>query len=168
LDRLAPGAWAAFETSWLGPAPRREYGEALLALASPGQAWAGYGRQGAGKPAGGEGAQAAAGAAATGPLLWLLVQTSERWLLEAVSETDWATYRFAADDGFPALASRLGCAAQFSREALYMPLADLTGDRSEMAIAARDLPFLRALRERFRGRVIHTSMDAWRAGLTAP
>ncbi len=201
LDRLAPGAWTAFAASWLGPAPRREYGEALLALASPEQAWVGYARPGAGKPAGGDGAQPAAagaapatatplvhpplspatgetpaatgggpaaGAAPTGTLLWLLVQTSGRWLLEAVSETDWATYRFAADGDFPALASHLGCAAQFSREALYMPLAELTGDRSEMAIAARELPFLCALRERFRGRVIHTSMETWRAGLTAP
>ena len=42
----------------------------------------------------------------------------------------------------PALVSRLLCAPQFSKEALYNPLADLTGDNAELAIPAQFLGFL--------------------------
>ena len=67
----------------------------------------------------------------------------------------------------PALASRLLCAPQFSREALYLPVERLAGVHGELATAARDLAFLRELRARFVDRVIHTSPEAWRTELLA-
>ena len=45
----------------------------------------------------------------------------------------------------------------FSREALYLPIEALTGERGEYAIPARDLPLLRDLRARFVGRKMHAS-----------
>ncbi len=89
------------------------------------------------------------------------------FLLESISQEDWATYRFTGGEELPRLVSRLLCAPQFSREALYLPLEALTGERAEYAVAARSLPFLRALRERFGGRVVHGDLAAWRGGLDA-
>jgi hypothetical protein len=100
-------------------------------------------------------------------VLWLLAGESDRWVLEALSSGDRATYRFQGGAEIPPLVSSLLCAPQFSREALYLPLESLTGDRAELAMAARDLPFLRALRERFRGRVIHGDLARWKDGLNA-
>jgi hypothetical protein len=123
---------------------------------------------------------AAAGPAATEPgggigagsqdphVLWLLAGEGDRWTLEALSSGDRATYRFQGGGEMPALVSSLLCAPQFSREALYLPLESLTGGRAELAMAARDLPFLRALRERFRGRVIHGDLARWKSGVDAP
>ena len=121
--------------------------------------WAGYGRP---DTAGG-GAPNATPATS----LWLLVNAGEKWFLEAVSEQDWATYRFRGGAEMPALASRLLCAPQFSREALYLPVERLAGAHGELATAARDLGFLRELRARFVDRVIHTSPEAWRTELLA-
>ena len=63
------------------------------------------------------------------------------------------------------LASRLLCAPQFSREALYLPIEALGGERGELAIAAQNLGFLVALRRRFTGRIIHRSPESWRADI---
>ena len=60
------------------------------------------------------------------------------------------------------LVSRLLCAPQFSKEALYGPREMLTGERADLAIAAQFLGFLEGLRARFEGRVIHASPEGWR------
>ena len=85
------------------------------------------------------------------------------WFLEALSIEDRATYCFAGGEEVPALVSRLLCAPQFSREALYSPLAELTGDNAELAVPARSLGFLVELRERFRDRVIHQTVGGLEA-----
>jgi hypothetical protein len=84
------------------------------------------------------------------------------WFLEALSIEDRATYCFSGGDDMPALVSRLLCAPQFSREALYSPLQELTGDSADLAIPAQYLGFLVELRSRFRDRVIHQSVEGWR------
>ncbi len=93
----------------------------------------------------------------------MLAGRQDKWFLEALSMDDHATYRFKGGDEVPALVSRLLCAPQFSKEALYSPLADLTGERADLAIPAGSLGFLVALRERFQGRLIHKGVEAWRA-----
>ena len=160
IDALVPGSAEAFKGSWLAAMPRRSEGEALMGLPGVSSVWAGYGRT----DASGAGAPSAAPAAS----LWLLVNAGERWFLEAVSEQDWATYRFRGGAETPALVSRLLCAPQFSREALYLPLDRLAGVHGELATAARDLGFLRELRACFVDRVIHTSPEAWRTELGSP
>ena len=89
------------------------------------------------------------------------------WFLEALSSGDRATYCFAGGEEMPALVSRLLCAPQFSREALYGPVDTLIGDRAELAIAAQFLGFLARLRGCFRGRVIHRSVEGWQAEMDA-
>ena len=102
-----------------------------------------------------------------GRLLWMLSGKGGVWFLEALSSGDRATYCFAGGEEMPALVSRLLCAPQFSREALYGPLDTLTGERAELAIAAQFLGFLVRLRGCFRGRVIHRSIEGWQAEMDA-
>jgi hypothetical protein len=147
LDALAAGASGAVFASWVPSQPRSVQGAALREWAADGTVFAGY---------------ATDGDAAN---LWLLARRGERFLLESISLEDCATYRFAGGDELPSLAASLLCAPQFSREALYLPVEELTGERADYAIAARSLPFLRELRDRFRGRIIHTEPAAWRAAL---
>ena len=54
--------------------------------------------------------------------LWMLAGKDGIWFLEALSIEDHATYCFTGGDEIPALVSRLLCAPQFSKEALYSPL----------------------------------------------
>ena len=89
------------------------------------------------------------------------------WFLEALTGEDRATYHFSAGDEMPALVSRLLCAPQFSKEALYGPPETLTGEQADLAIAAQFLGFLVRLRARFRGRVIHTSLESWQKDIGA-
>jgi hypothetical protein len=98
-------------------------------------------------------------------LLWMAVRRGGRWILEALSEGDRATYAFEIGDDGPKLLSMLLCAPQFSREALYLPVERLTGERAPLAAAARELPFLRALRARLKARAVHASFDAWKKSL---
>ena len=94
--------------------------------------------------------------------LWMLNGKGGVWFLEALSIEDRATYCFKGGGEVPALVSRLLCAPQFSKQALYSPLADLTGDSAVLAIPARSLRFLVELRRRFAGRIIHQTADGWR------
>jgi hypothetical protein len=103
------------------------------------------------------------GPEAMGASFWLLSNRAGRWLLEAASERDFATYELAGEAEVPRLASHLLWAPHFSRQALYMPLSDLAGPRAALALPARELGFLRDLRARFRGRIIHSGFDAWRS-----
>jgi hypothetical protein len=192
MSALCPGFEETFGSGWLARLPRRGEGEHLLNWASPGSSWLGCSRETA---AGGEGpaeageepadigapADAAppaapgppraaappAAAEAGGRLLWVLSGKGGAWFLEALSSGDRATYCFAGGEEMPALVSRLLCAPQFSREALYGPLDTLTGERAELAIAAQFLGFLVRLRGCFRGRVIHRSIKGWQAEMDA-
>jgi hypothetical protein len=184
LEQTAPGFAAAATSSWLRMLPRKREGEVLLAQAE--RVLLGYSRSAARqpdpaapeeKPAVGppgssepqDGALQGTPAAADDPSapLWILAGRGPAWLLECLSLADHATYRFEGGDEMPALVSRLLCAPQFSRTALYQPLESLVGDQAEFAAAARDLPFLKALRERFRGRIIHAGFSAWTRSVAA-
>jgi hypothetical protein len=93
--------------------------------------------------------------------LWLLARLRDRWFLEALSEGDHATYRFAGGAEVPGLISQLLCCPGFSREALYLPLEALAGVKAPLATPARELEFLVALRKRFVGRIIHRGRGKW-------
>jgi hypothetical protein len=181
LDRGFPGFTKAFHDSWVRASLRVEEAGALLAWAGPDGCWAGFGRPGLGLEQAGTAAQASEASPASaidGPdlqsspssdpqdsadcLLWLLCGKGDAWLLETLTERDHASYRFTGGAELPLLASQLLCAPQFSREALYQPLESLTGERSGLAVAARELDFLVELRARFKGRAIHGGMDRWR------
>jgi hypothetical protein len=193
MSALCPGFEETFRSGWLARLPRRGEGEHLLNWASPGSSWLGCSRETA---AGGEGPAATdeepvdTGAPADAPappaapaspkaavppaaaeeggrLLWMLSGKGGVWFLEALSSGDRATYCFAGGEEMPALVSRLLCAPQFSREALYGPLDTLTGERAELAIAAQFLDFLVRLRGCFRGRVIHRRVEGWQAEMDA-
>lgn len=151
MEVVCPGFGAAFRDQWLVRVVRRDEGRHLLDWTSGGSAWLGCTRE----KAEGE------GAGGTEQALWLLCGKNGIWFLEALSLEDRATYCFAGGDDLPALVSRLLCAPQFSREALYNPLDELTGGNAGLAIPARFLGFLAALRARFKGRVIHQSFVGW-------
>lgn len=151
MEAVCPGFRAALREQWLARVVRREEGRYLLDWASDGSAWLGRTRE----KAEGE------GAGGTEQALWLLCGKNGIWFLEALSLEDRATYCFAGGDDLPALVSCLLCAPQFSREALYNPLDELTGDNAGLAIPARFLGFLAALRTRFKDRVIHQSFAGW-------
>ena len=148
LERLAPGVEAAFLASWLAHSHRAEEGAAMMRGVAPADRWLGYARPGR---------VLAPGAApdAFPQLLWLLVRSGRDWSLELLSQGDYATYLFTAGEEMSDLVGGLIQFPEFSREALYMALADLVDERARYAIAARDLPLLRDLRSRFAGRRIH-------------
>ncbi|HEY5998615.1 MAG TPA: hypothetical protein VI078_04845, partial [bacterium] len=141
LEALAPGFAAAFGASWLAACPRSAEGAALMEGVSPADRFLGY-------------ADAAAGAE---PFVWLLVRRAEAWSLELLSHGDYATYLFKGGGELPGLVEGLIRLPEFSREALYLPLEQLTGERSPYAVPARDLPLLRELRSRFAGRKVHAA-----------
>ena len=183
METACTGFLPQFQAFWLGRLARRQEGEHLLGWAVRGSVFLGLSGIGAVIEATADETEQPLGAqhAATGPsgevlnrdtgaedqhVLWLLAGEGDRWVLEALSSGDRATYRFQGGAEIPPLVSSLLCAPQFSREALYQPLESLTGDRAELAMAARDLPFMRALRQRFHGRVIHGDLARWKAGLS--
>ena len=152
LETISPGFEQAFRSVWLAACVRKDEGQFLLDWEGPGSCWLGCSR---GTSESGEN------------LLWLLAEKNGVWFLEALTGEDRATYHFSADDRMPALVSRLLCAPQFSKEALYGPPEMLTGERADLAIAAQFLGFLADLRSLFKGRVIHTSMESWQKDMGA-
>jgi hypothetical protein len=152
LNAIGPGFEQAFRDGWLAGCVRKDEGRFLLDWAGPASCWLGGSRE---TSETGEG------------LLWLLAHKNSVWFLEALTGEDRATYHFSAGDEMPALVSRLLCAPQFSKEALYEPLGMLTGERADLAIAAQFLGFLVELRACFRGRVIHTSRESWQKDVGA-
>jgi hypothetical protein len=181
LEAAAPGFAQAFEKSWMGRSLRREEGRVLSAWASLGETYLGYGRPGSppaepedqGELETAETAEAPAAPDSPEPtpadssLLRILVRRGNSWLLEALTEKDHATYRFEGGEEMIPLVRRMLCASQFSWESLSMPVEALTGERAESAIAARNLPFLKDLRARFRGRILHRSRDSWKREVEA-
>lgn len=143
--------------TWIARLPRHKEAAALAVWAEPGELHLGFTRPYA--------ATAGSGAAGAGAGLWLLAARGDRWLMENLSADDHVTYQFQVGSQTTRLAGRLLCAPQFSREALYLPIEQLTGEHANLAIAARDLGFLRNLRERFQSRLTSTTPQAWQAGL---
>jgi hypothetical protein len=152
MNATCPGFEQAFRNTWLAGCVRKDEGQFLLDWAGPASSWLGSSRE---TTEAGEG------------LLWLLAGKNGTWFLEALTGEDRATYHFAGGDEMPALVSRLLCAPQFSKEALYGPPEMLTGERADLAIAAQFLGFLVGLRARFEGRVIHASPEGWRKDMEA-
>jgi hypothetical protein len=152
LESVCPGFGQGFREGWLARLERHEEALFLLDGLAGGAAWLGCTREQTDGEGAVEGEQP----------LWLLVGKSGLWLLEALSIGDRATYCFSGGGEVPALVSRLLCTPQFSREALYNPLDELTGDNAELAIPAQFLGFLVELRRRFKTRVIHQSVDGWK------
>lgn len=152
IESICPGFEQAFRTTWLANCVRKDEAAFLLDWAGPAACWLSCSRQAA------ESGEA---------LLWALAHKNGTWFLEALTGEDRATYHFAAEDEMPALASRLLCAPEFSKEALYGPPETLTGERADLAIAAQYLVFLVALRAAFQGRIIHTTPESWRKDMEA-
>lgn len=160
MEAVCPGFVETFRGTWLASLLRREEGEYLLEWASSGSAWLGCTRGPAGCAEDGDtGGDAGGGESAP---LWLLCGRGGVWFLEALSIEDRATYCFAGGDEVPGLVSQLLCAPQFSREALYSPLSELTGDNASLAIPAQYLDFLVELRRHFKDRVIHQTAEGWK------
>ena len=130
-----------------------------------GQAGAGAGGTPAGAPQDDQPATSPEDQTASLGSLWLLLDTHDSFFLECLSSGGRATYRFSPTPEMPSLISQLLSAPQFSREALYLPLESLVGDRADLAIAAQNLPFLAELRRRFSRRIIHGNLDRWRKEL---
>jgi len=141
LERIAPGFEVSFGSSWLAATPRAEAGRAMMAGLATGDRYLGY----------------AAPAAGEAPFLWLLVIEGEKAGLEVLSHGDYATYLFRGGEELPGLVQGLVRLPEFSREALYLPIEQLTDERGIYAIPARDLPLLRDLRARFAGRKVHSA-----------
>ena len=139
LERIAPGFEASFRGAWLAATPRAASGAALMEGLAPADRRLGY----------------AAPAAGEDPPLWLLACRGETSSLELLSHGDYATYLFRSGSELAGLVEGLVRLPEFSREALYLPLEQLTGERGVYAIPARDLPLLKGLRDRFLGRKIH-------------
>jgi hypothetical protein len=177
IEALCPGFTGLFAKGWLAQALRRAEGKALIEGSSPSDLFLGFARPPSGasptvpgeEDAPAEGSEVIPAAAAEPQaqqepvLLWLLARRGGSWFLESLTEKDHATYRFEGGEEMPGLCTSLLCCPIFSREALYMPLEKLTGDRADYAVAARDLEFLRELRARFRERIIHSGLAAWKA-----
>jgi hypothetical protein len=152
MNATCPGFEQAFRGGWLAGSVRKDEGTLLLDWAGAAGSWLGCSRESAGE---------------AGTLLWLLAGKNGAWFLEALTGEDRATYCFAGGDEMPALVSRLLCAPQFSKEALYEPQEALTGERADLAVAAQFLGFLAGLRARFNGRVIHSNPESWRKEMEA-
>jgi hypothetical protein len=150
MEDLCPGFREAFADHWLVGLLRAEEGAHLLAWAAPERIWLGCSRE-----------ESATG----GPQLWMLAGKGEAWFLESLTDGDRATYCFTGGEEMPALVSKLLCAPQFSKEALYGSLDMFTGDRADLAIAAQYLDFLARLRTAFRSRVIHRNLEGWQADM---
>lgn len=153
MDTICPGFAGVLRETLLPESLRLQEAQYLLNWAAAGSSWLGCTRETA--ELGGETAR-------KGGSFWLLCGKEGTWFLEALSSEDRATYCFAGGEDTPELAAGLLCAPQFSREALYSPLEELRGDKAELAIAAQSLGFLVELRGRFRGRVIHQTLEGWR------
>ncbi|HNX51155.1 MAG TPA: hypothetical protein PKL08_13390, partial [Thermoanaerobaculaceae bacterium] len=100
-------------------------------------------------------------------LLWLLARRGSAILLEAIGGEDLATYHFEGGAALVPLVSEMLCAPHFAREAVYAPLGELTGERADLGLAARHLPFLVELRQRFVKRIIHRDTASWQSAIDA-
>jgi hypothetical protein len=152
MEDVCPGFGHALRDTWLAACLRRDEGAFLLDWAGPASTWLGCSRE----------------TSDTGDgLLWLFAGKGGKWFLESLAGEDRATYHFVGGEELPALVSRLLCAPQFSKEALYGTPDMLTGERADLAIPAQLLGFLVSLRSHFKSRVIHASPEGWRKDVEA-
>lgn len=152
-------------TGWQGRGARAAEAAALRRWAGDGRIWVGITPLAGTEPVT---ALQQAGAAEPPPsLMWVLARRGSAHLLEAIGEEDLATYHFEGGDEVVSLVSAMLCAPHFAREAVYMPLADLAGERADLALAARHLPFLAGLRQRFVQRIIHRDAASWQTAIDA-
>lgn len=152
-------------TGWLERSPRAAEAAALRRWAGDGQVWVGVT-----PPAGTEPVSTVQQAGATAPpaaLVWLLARRGAAYLLEAIGDDDLATYHSTGGDEVVSLVSAMLCAPHFAREAVYMPITGLVGERAGLALAARHLPFLAQLRQRFAQRIIHRDTATWESAIAA-
>ena len=166
LEALAPGIGKALRGR-TAAGPRKAEAALLLAAAELYLAMARPGWGGEATTSAPEGDEAASEPSGTlvpegAYPLWALARLGSAWILEALSEGDHATYVFSGGEEVPGLVSRLLCAPQLPLATLHLAEMALA---PEHVIPARDLPFLRELRARFRKRVIHSGHDAWRHAL---
>ena len=188
MEGACGGFVQGLRSTWLPSLPRRAEAELLLTLADSKNVFLGIGPKAGDREPGddgetgisppseparpesedaspaatSEGAVRAPAAQEPGDeILWLLVFRGDEWLLEALSETDHATYRFEGGHEIPSLVSMILCSPRLRWESIFLPLESFTGDRADLAIACGALPFLRELRSRFKGRIIHTSLESW-------
>lgn len=147
LEAGSPGIDAALRSGWISGEPRAGHAEILIDWSDQDRVHVGYEHH----------------PASSARPLWLLAGRGDRWFLENLSEQDYSTYGFQAGAEMPMLASFLLRTRRFSREALYLPLEELTGPHADLAVPARDLQALRSLRERFVERVGHEDPAAWAA-----
>ena len=143
-EAVAPGFVSAWASGWLPSLPRGENAATLLSWAAAERTYIGYDRSGD---------------------LWILAGRGDHWVVQTLSAPNHETYRFVGDAELPVLVEQLLCAPQFSREALYLPLEELTGEWAVYEPAARHLGFLVKLRERFHERAIHRDAADLRADL---
>lgn len=153
LESLCTGFDKTFRATWLAGCLRKTEGEFLLGWAGPDSCWLGCSRE--------------AGETGEAALLWVLARKGKVWFLEALTGEDRATYYFSGGDEMPVLTSKLLCAPEFSKEALYGGPEMLTGERAGLAIAAQHLAFLVELRAAFRGRVIHATPESWQQNMAS-
>lgn len=100
-------------------------------------------------------------------LPWLLARRGAAVLIEAIGGEELATYHFEGGAALVRFISEMLCAPHFAREAVYAPLSELTGERADLGLAARHLPFLVELRQRFVKRIIHRDAVSWQSAIDA-
>ena len=190
LEAAAPGAWEAMLERAFAAGGRREAAEHLAARAR--EAWLAvketdppaaeasaseHRSPGEVQPQGEAAGEAEPSPGSTlpeelaGRELLYLFQVDRALALEVPSSTESATYLFRAGQD-PARSARALvralAAIQFRREPISLPDEQLLGARgARYGEALRLLPGLRAARESFLGRAVHSGGDAWRRALEA-
>ncbi|MFZ5818029.1 MAG: hypothetical protein ACOY93_22485 [Bacillota bacterium] len=107
------------------------------------------------------------------PLFWFIIAYPERQVMavEVTNESGYATYLYAMEgpvDQAVRELNRAMVALNFRREVISASEQELASERlARYRVALRKLPHLRRLRHLFRGRVAHTSEEAWRRGVEA-
>lgn len=169
VERVAPGLARALQAARLVDDERMEYLAALRDLSAPGAFRIGT-RITAGDPyaLGGEPGAEASARQALPIAVWALAPIgATATAYESLTEDDRATYCFRTCGGDDvAELERCLRRVRFLREPIAAAEADLgTVAAGEWATAARRLPELRWLRERFLGRALHTSVEGWSRSL---
>ncbi|MBI5068567.1 MAG: hypothetical protein HZB56_10025 [Deltaproteobacteria bacterium] len=170
VEAAVPGAWEAiWGRSFAGG--RQPYAEALAARASG--RWLCVkelaGEPGAAEAAGGEEPGATLPPECRGRRLLYLLDLGAAIAAEAPGSEDVATYLFRAGAdprGRVEAVCRAFAAVQFRREPIHLAETALqAGEHARYREVVALVPELREARAAFLGRALHTSLEAWAAGL---